>query len=89
MRILIAEDEEDIRKLHGGLKRVMPIGMYIVGEITDQHLETAKVFNEYYEKNGLGKFRIIKVNPNFYIKNTIIDKDDSIRKGEENNGKCI
>lgn len=63
--ITIARFEEDIRKEKSG-NRKMPIGIYVVGEISPKVLETAKVFNDYYEKNKLGKFRIIQVNPKKY-----------------------
>lgn len=42
-------------------KRVMPIGIYVIGEITNEELETAKIFQEYYRKNNLGDFKIIRV----------------------------
>lgn len=57
--ITITRFEEDIRKEKSG-NRKMPIGIYVVGEITP------KIFNDYYEKNKLGKFRIIQVNPKKY-----------------------
>ena len=63
--VSISRYHEDIRKPDSS-KRVMPIGIYVVGDITDEMLETAKVFNEFYEKHKLGKFRIIKVNPTAY-----------------------
>ena len=44
----------------------MPVALYVIGDIKEEHIKTAKVFNEYYEKNGLGKFRIIRVDPLVY-----------------------
>lgn len=64
--ITMTRKEEDIRKKDGGYKRVMPIGLYVVGDIVPEVIETAKVFNQYYEENGLDKFRIIRVNPKVY-----------------------
>lgn len=77
---------EDIRSENSG-KRVMPIGIYVIGEITTEVLETAKVFNEYYERNGLGKFRIIQVDPKVYRGEGVIVSNSSKKKGDEVNGK--
>ena len=85
--ITITRREEDIRKDNGGSKRTMPIAMYVVGEIKPKHLEIAKIFNAYYEKNNLGKFRIIKVNPSCYMKrgsNDVLQK-----KGDDIHGRGI
>ena len=79
---------EDIRSENSG-KRVMPIGIYVIGEITPEVLETAKVFNEYYEQNGLGKFRIIQVDPKVYRGEGVIVSNSSKKKGDEVNGKNI
>lgn len=57
--------KEDIRK-DDAFTRVMPIGIYVVGNITKEQMETARVFNEYYKAHGLGKFRIIQINPKKY-----------------------
>lgn len=78
--ISISRYREDIRKENSGT-RVMPIGIYVIGEITPEILETAKAFNDYYEKNGLGKFRIIKVNPGTYKGEGVIVE----HKGDKNN----
>ena len=87
--ITITRKEEDIRKTGGGFKRTMPIAMYVVGEITPKHLETAKIFNSYYEQNGLGKFRIIQVDPRHYKgEGIIVDSEYKEREGE-NNGRNI
>ena len=67
----------------------MPIGIYVIGEITPEVLETAKVFNEYYEQNGLGKFRIIQVNPKVYKGEGVIVSTPSKKKGDDANGKNI
>lgn len=87
--ITITRKEEDVRKKEGGLKRTMPIGMYVIGEITQEHIETAKVFNEYYEQNGLGKFRIIQVNPNSYINNKSPGEFYTERKESDISGRHI
>lgn len=79
--VLISRFKEDIRKSDSG-KRVMPIGIYVIGEITEEVLETAKVFNEYYKKNNLGKFRIVQVNPQVYLGRGYIN---SKGKGEKSN----
>jgi len=74
--VTVARRREDIRKEFGALKRVMPIGLYVIGDISEEELETAKVFNDYYERNGLGKFRIIKVDPRVYKGDgKIVDKN--------------
>lgn len=86
--ITIARFEEDIRRDDSG-KRVMPIGLYVIGEITPEVLETAKIFNQYYEKNGLGKFRIIRVNPKVYKGEGRIVCDNSNGKGDDSYGKNI
>ena len=59
-------------------KRVMPIGIYVIGEITKEELETAKVFKEYYRKNNLGDFKIIRVDPLKYP-----DSSVSVNKPQE------
>ncbi|MBE6156644.1 MAG: hypothetical protein E7161_02750 [Firmicutes bacterium] len=46
--------------------RTMPIGIYVIGEISEEEIETARVFKDYYRAYGLGDFRIIKVNPEKY-----------------------
>lgn len=63
--ITIARKEEDVRKENSGA-RVMPVALYVIGDIKEEHIKTAKIFNEYYEANGLGKFRIIRVDPLIY-----------------------
>ena len=86
--VTINRYEEDVRRENSG-KRVMPIGIYVIGELTPNVLETAKAFNEYYEKNSLGKFRIIQVNPNVYKGEGRIVYDSEIIKGDERYGKNI
>lgn len=87
--ITITRREEDIRKEKGGLKRTMPIGIYVIGEIKPYHLETAKIFNSYYEKNGLGQFRIIQVNPTMYKGNNYKLNNDLEKIGDDVRGKSI
>lgn len=87
--ITITRKEEDIRKTGGGLKRTMPIAMYVIGEITPKHIETAKIFNEYYEKHGLGKFRIVRVDPRFYKGEGRIVGNNFREKGDETSGRSI
>ena len=84
--VTISRFKEDIRKEDSG-KRVMPIGVYVVGEITPEVIETAKTFNKYYEEHGLGKFRIIQVDPKVYRGEGRIDKSISKSKGEDGYGK--
>lgn len=86
--IAISRKEEDIREDKGGLKRTMPIAMYVIGEISPEHLETARIFNEYYEKNGLGKFRIVQVDPKVYRGEGRINAS-SKSLGVEASGKSI
>jgi len=64
--IVATRKEEDIRKVSGIQKRTMPIGLYIVGEPTEEMIETAKAFNEYYKNNNMGEFLIIKIDPQKY-----------------------
>jgi len=64
--VSVRRKEEDIRTIEGTQKRKMPIGLYVVGEITEEVLETARVFSDYYRENNLGEFRIIRVNPEKY-----------------------
>ena len=80
--IVIPRYDEDLRK--DVLKRTMPIGIYVEGEITSEIIETAKVFNEYYQKHGLGKFRIIQVDKTKYYTNYYPDKYDGKQKVEIN-----
>ena len=65
----IKRREEDINSPQA-LRRRMPIGMYVLGEITEDHIRVAKMFSDYYKKENLGEFMIIKVNPEKY-KSTI------------------
>lgn len=87
--ITIARREEDVRVADGGIGRAMPIAMYVIGEIKSEHLETARIFNEYYEANGLGKFRIIQVDPKYYRGEGRIAGASFDTKGVENNGRNI
>ena len=84
--VTVSRFKEDIRKKDSG-KRVMPIGVYVIGEITPEAMETAKAFNKYYEEQGLGKFRIIQVNPKVYKGEGRIDKAVSSKKGDDTYGK--
>lgn len=86
--VTISRYFEDIRRDNSG-KRVMPIGVYVVGDITPEVLETARVFNSYYEQNGLGKFRIIQINPSVYKGEGRIVEDSLKKRGDEVNGKNI
>lgn len=86
--ITITRREEDIRKEKGGLKRTMPIGIYVVGKIKPYHLETAKVFNSYYEKEGLGQFRIIQVDPIRYRGNNKLSSNYE-KIGDDIRGRSI
>ena len=72
--IALARYQEDIRREDSNT-RVMPIGMYVVGKITPEILNTAKVFNKYYQEHHLGKFRIIQVDPRVYQGKGIIRPD--------------
>lgn len=65
--------EEDIRKVENSQKRKMPIGIYVMGEVNEEVLNTAKKFQEYYKNNGLGEFKIIKINPEKYKSASIYD----------------
>lgn len=84
--ISISRYNEDI-KTSTGIERKMPIGIYVVGEVTDYHLKLAKTFNEYYKEHNLGEFRIIRVNPKVYKGKGRIDKLYS--KGDEEYGRHI
>jgi len=86
--VTITRREEDIREEKGGLKRTMPMAMYVVGELLPEHLETAKAFNDYYQEKGLGKFRIIQVNPQVYKGRGRVDNSVTVR-GVETYGKNI
>lgn len=64
--ISVHRREEDIRKVDKTPARLMPIGMYVLGDITEEHLKVAKTFAEYYKKENIGEFRIIRVDPEKY-----------------------
>jgi len=66
--VTILRQEENIQAISSNPKKVMPIGMYVTGEITRRILDIAKVFNEYYRKHNLGEFKIIKINLEKYDK---------------------
>jgi len=86
--ITLARYRDDVRTNSTG-NRVMPMGIYVIGEITPEILETAKVFNDYYEKKGLGKFRIIRINPNAYQRGGINSCNSMNKRGDEVNGKVV
>lgn len=82
--ISIQRRNEDIKD-EQVLKRRMPIGIYVLGELTEEHLKVAKMFKEYYKKENLGEFRIIKVNPEKYKSASIFDYVRSTQEPVQSN----
>ena len=81
--IALARYKEDIRRSDSN-ERVMPIGMYVIGEISPKQLETAKAFDEYYKEHNLGRFKIIQVDPKVYLGKGRIEPDRSEIDKNEN-----